>query len=71
VGSSPTPGTTEQPLVVNQTVSFVVWLLNKKGNRQSTMERKIRYLKQLLGSPQDMASQVLVTSWKDRTKKTV
>ena len=69
MGSSPTPGTRKQPPVVNQTVTFAVWLVNKKGNRESTIERKVRYLKELSGSPQDMASQVLVKSWKDGTKE--
>jgi hypothetical protein len=46
-------------------VSFAVWLLNKKGKIESTLERKIRYLKQLSGSPQEMSPQVLATSWKD------
>jgi integrase len=41
----------------------------QKGNRESTIERKIRYLKQLRGSPQDVASQVLATSWKDGKKE--
>jgi hypothetical protein len=44
---------------MNHTLSFAVWLLNKKENRERAVERKVRYLKQLSGSPQDMASPVL------------
>ncbi|MCJ7768030.1 hypothetical protein MUP79_06540 [Candidatus Bathyarchaeota archaeon] len=40
----------------------------KRGNRESTIERKIRYLKQLNGSPQDMMTQVLNKNWTDGVK---
>ncbi len=68
MGSSPTPRTTSEPLEVGQTVHSAVWLLNVKGNRESTKERKIRYLKHLRGSPDDMAVQVLNGKWKDKVK---
>jgi len=71
VGSSPTPRTIIEPLEVGQTVQFAVWLLNVKGNRESTIEKKIRYLKRLRGSPDDMAVQILNGKWKDKVKSNV
>ncbi len=68
MGSSPTPGTTAEPLEVGKTVQFAVWLFNVKGNRESTIERKIRYFKRLRGSPDDMAAQILNGKWKDKVK---
>ncbi len=68
MGSSPTPRTTAEPLEVGQNVQFAVWLLNVKGNRESTIERKIRYLKQLSGSPDNITMQVLNGKWKDKVK---
>jgi integrase len=41
----------------------------KRGNRESTIERKIRYLKTLNGSPQDMMTQVLNKDWTDGVKE--
>jgi integrase len=41
----------------------------KRGNRESTIERKIRYMKQLNGSPQDMTTQVLSKNWTDGVKE--
>jgi hypothetical protein len=38
----------------------------KRENRESTIERKIRYLKALNGSPQDMITQVLIDRSVDR-----
>jgi hypothetical protein len=41
----------------------------KRGNRESTIERKMRYLKQLNGSPEDMMTQALNKSWTDGVKE--
>jgi integrase len=40
----------------------------KRGNRESTIKRKLRYLKHLKGSLEDMTTQVLNNTWKDRVK---
>jgi integrase len=40
----------------------------KRGNRESTIKRKLRYLKHLSGSLEDMTTQVLNNTWKDRVK---
>jgi hypothetical protein len=40
----------------------------KRGNRESTIKRKFRYLKHLKGSLEDMTTQVLNNTWKDRVK---
>ena len=64
MGSNPTPRTSAQPA---ELIGFAVWLM-KRGNRESTIERKIRYLKQLNGSPQDMMTQVLNKNWTDGVK---
>jgi len=44
-----------------------MWLL-KRGNRESTVKRKLKYLNGLYGSPSDMVQQVLKTSWVDKSK---
>jgi hypothetical protein len=49
-------------------IGFAVWLM-KRGNRESTIERKIRYLEQLNGSPQDMMTQALSKNWTDGVKE--
>jgi integrase len=41
----------------------------KRGNRESTIERKMRYLKQLNGSPEDMMTQALNKNWTDGVKE--
>ncbi|MEM2917416.1 MAG: site-specific integrase [Candidatus Bathyarchaeia archaeon] len=41
----------------------------RKGNRESTVQRKLRYLKQLSGSPEQMMTQVLVKDWSDKSKE--
>ncbi|MEM3578932.1 MAG: hypothetical protein QXL54_01755 [Candidatus Bathyarchaeia archaeon] len=46
-------------------VEFGLWLL-KRGNRESTVERKLKYLRELKGSPEQMFTQVLA---KDRSDK--
>jgi len=45
-----------------------LWLL-KKGNRESTVKRKLRYLKGLHGSPEEMILQVLSKDWADKSKQ--
>lgn len=42
--------------------------MQKKGNRESTIIRKIKYFKNLSGSPEEMATQVLNGCWKDKVK---
>jgi integrase len=49
-------------------LNFGLWLM-KKGNRESTIERKMRYLKALKGSPEDMMIQVLSKNWSDGVKE--
>ena len=63
MGSNPTPRTTTVPKEVN----FGLWLL-RKGNRESTVKRKLKYLKKLYGSPEEMISQILASSWVDKSK---
>ena len=45
-----------------------MWLL-KRGNRESTVKRKLRFLKGLHGSPEEMVLQVLSKNWVDKSKK--
>ena len=40
----------------------------QKGNRESTIERKLKYLKHLTGTPDDMTRQVLKGRWTDKVK---
>ncbi|MBS7635042.1 hypothetical protein KEJ34_06080 [Candidatus Bathyarchaeota archaeon] len=48
-------------------VNFSLWLL-KRGNRETTVERKLKFLKSLNGSPQEMMIQVLSKGWCDKIK---
>ncbi|MEM0096118.1 MAG: hypothetical protein QW660_05735 [Candidatus Bathyarchaeia archaeon] len=41
----------------------------RKGNRESTVERKLKYLRELKGSPEQMFSQVLAKDWSDKSKE--
>ena len=70
MGSNPTPCTMSEPTTVPTPplIEFGLWLL-RKGNRESTVERKLRYLKQLKGSPEEMVSQVLAKDWSDKCKE--
>lgn len=45
-----------------------MWLL-RKGNRESTVQRKLKYLKGLKGSIDYMVSQVLAKDWSDKSKE--
>jgi hypothetical protein len=47
---------------------FAIWLFSVKGNRESTIKRKMKYFKRLYGTPQEMISQVLKGSWADKVK---
>jgi len=40
----------------------------KRGNRESTVKRKLKYLKALKDSPQEMMGQVLSSGWVDKSK---
>jgi len=42
--------------------------MQKKGNRESTIIRKIKYFTNLSGSPEEMVTQVLNGSWRDKVK---
>jgi len=64
VGSNPTPRTTTEPL---ELINFGLWP-RKKGNRDSTIERKLRFLKSLNCSVEDMNSNVLQSAWCDKSK---
>ena len=68
MGSNPTPRTYSEPTVPKLPLDLAMWLI-KKGNRESTVKRKLRYLKQLKGSPEEMVSQVLAKNWVDKSKK--
>jgi len=67
VGSNPTPRTYTEPREV-RFVQFGLWLL-RRGNRESTVKRKLRYLRGLSGSVEDMAAQVLAKNWSDKSKE--
>ena len=64
MGSSPTPRTLIEP---TKLIQFGLWL-RSKGNRESTIERKLRFLKYLSGSFDEMVSQVLSGKWVDQSK---
>jgi integrase len=75
VGSSPTGGASTvptnrlEPTVPRlPLINFAVWLM-RKGNRESTIERKLRILKQLKGSPEEMVVQVLNSNWSSEVKR--
>jgi integrase len=48
-------------------LAFGLWLL-RNGNRESTVQRKLKYLKGLSGNVYDMAAQVLAKNWSDKSK---
>jgi len=64
VGSNPTPRTNCEP---TELANFGMWLLGR-GNRESTVARKLRYLKSLNGSPREMIQQILRKDWCDKSK---
>ena len=63
IGSNPTPRTTLEP----KELEFGIYLL-KKGNRESTVKRKLKYFKNLNGSPEQMITQILSSNWVDKSK---
>ena len=65
VGSSPTGGAFTEP---TNHLAFGLWLI-RKGNRESTVERKLRILRQLHGSPEEMILQVLNGNWSNEVKR--
>jgi len=68
VGSSPTGGAYSEPTVPKLPLDFAMWLM-RKGNRESTIERKLRVLKSLHGSPEEMILQVLNSDWTSEGKR--
>jgi len=49
-------------------VQFSVWLL-RKGNREQTIARKMKYLRVLNGNLEEMTQQLLKNSWCDKSKE--
>ena len=76
MGSNPTPGSSIAPTYVfdgkpSELIQFGLWLL-RRGNRESTVQRKLRFLKKLRGSIDDMFRQVLAdkaSEWCDKSKQ--
>ncbi len=68
VGSTPTPGFTLLPTYNSDLLGFALWLF-RKGNRESTIHRKLKVLKHLKGSIEDMYRQVLASKWSDGSKE--
>lgn len=64
VGSNPTPRTFIEPTKV---LEFGIWLL-QRGNGESTVERKLRFLRALNGSIEEMVGQALQSAWVDKSK---
>jgi len=67
-GSTPTPGFMLLPTHNSDLLGFALWLF-KKGNRESTIHRKLKVLKHLKGSIEDMYKQVLASKWSDGSKE--
>jgi hypothetical protein len=67
-GSTPTPGFMHLPTYNNELLNFAFWLF-KRGNRESTIHRKLKVLKHLQGSIEDMYKQVLASKWSDGSKE--
>jgi len=68
VGSTPTPGFLLLPTYNSELLGFALWLF-KKGNRESTIHRKLKILKYLKGNIEDMYHQILASKWSDGTKE--
>ena len=64
VGSNPTPLIFIEPL---ELVNFGLWL-RKRGNRDSAVIRKLKFLKGLSGSVDNMVESVLKCGWSDNSK---
>jgi len=67
VGSNPTLRTVEEPAKVDL-LNFGLWLKFTKGNRDSSIERKLRFFAKLSGTPTEMTKQLLSSSWCDKSK---
>jgi len=65
---TPSPAPRGTPESSASLIDFGLWLL-KKGNTESMVKRKLRYLKGLHGSPEEMILQVLSKDWADKSKK--
>ena len=65
MGSNPTSRATTEPTAL---LEFERWLLEKKGNREATIVRKLKFFKRLSGSPEEMSSQILRNGWTDKVK---
>ena len=68
MGSTPTPGFWNEPTYRKELIEFGLWLLKNKGNRESTIVKKLKMMKSLSGSIEDMFSQVLSKNWCDKSK---
>jgi len=68
VGSTPIPGLVVEPTYRKELIEFGLWLLKNKGNRESTIVKKLKMMKSLNGSIEDMFSQVLSKNWCDKSK---
>ena len=49
-------------------LNFGLWLKFTKGNRESSIVRKLRFFGKLSGTPSEMTNQILSSSWCDKSK---
>ena len=49
-------------------LNFGLWLKFTKGNRDASVDRKMRFFAKLSGTPSEMTNQVLNSSWCDKSK---
>ncbi|MGB9856362.1 MAG: tyrosine-type recombinase/integrase [Caldisericum exile] len=68
VCSTPIPSLVVEPTCRKELVEFGIWLMKNKGNRESTITKKLKMMKQLRGSVEDMFTQVLSKNWCDKSK---
>ncbi|MEM3627654.1 MAG: site-specific integrase [Candidatus Bathyarchaeia archaeon] len=68
MGSTPTPGLVVEPTYRESLIKFGFWLLTNRGNRESTITKKLKIMKCLHGSPEDMFKQILSKDWCDKSK---
>jgi hypothetical protein len=62
VGSISTPDTIQQPTEVDYLIKFGNRLL-QRGNRESKIQRKLRYFNTLHSTPEEMATQYRAVNW--------
>jgi integrase len=55
-------------LIESDFLNFGLWLKFTKGNRDSTIARKLRFFAKLSGTPSEMTNQLLNSSWCDKSK---